>query len=101
LKKKTRLEREGSIERKREGKGQVIKLGDKPIDIAVGPRPLLVSEVSLKLVSILIFLRLCSIVIFEYKVIFIVKHSKLPSFTRFANERNESAKENGDEKIII
>jgi len=55
LKKKTRLEREGSTERKREGKGQVIKLGDKPIDIAVGPRPLLVSEVSLKLVSILIF----------------------------------------------
>jgi len=45
----------GAIGRKREGKSQVIKLGNKPIDIAVGPRPSLAPEVSLKLVSILIF----------------------------------------------
>lgn len=61
-----KLEWEGWIERKGEGKSQVIKLGNKPIDIAVGSRPFLAPEVSLKLVSILIFQR-SPIVISEYK----------------------------------
>lgn len=42
------VEREGVIERKREGKSQVIKLGNKPIDIAVGPRPSSAPEVNFK-----------------------------------------------------
>lgn len=67
----------GGVKRKREGKNQVIRLGNKPIDIVVGSRPLLAPEVSLKLVSILIFQRWCPIIISEYKVIFV---SKLPSF---------------------
>lgn len=55
FKKKDKTRTGGVIEKRREGKSQVIKLGNKPIDIAVGSRPLLAPEVSLKLVSVLIF----------------------------------------------
>lgn len=69
--KKDTIQMGRGTKRKREGKSQVIKLGNKPIDIVVGPRPSLVPEVSPRLgIHIIIIQRWRPIVTREYTVIF-------------------------------